>query len=115
MSEPMAEPTFDDEGYPTDETLDAIRWWPVGDYTNLMLFCAKAWNPYGWFEQREGKFSDQREGATPWVCVTGGWSGNESIIAALTANLDFWITCWVCEARGGYYEFHIPKGGDPLA
>ena len=111
MSEPMAEPTFDDEGYPTDETLDTIRTWPFGDFTGLMRFCAKAWSDYGWFEPHKVRFDDPLESTVTWACATGGWSGNESIIGALQDNFGFWMACWSCHARGGYYEFLVPKGG----
>ena len=42
---------------------------------------------------------------------TGGWSGNESIIAALEKSSKgmFWFFCWVMSKRGGHYWFEIPQ------
>jgi len=102
----MKFPVIDDDGYPTDETLECIKTWPFGEYPSLMQYVTDAWSDYGWFEQTGGHF-DPMEDETPWACATGGWSGNESIIGALQDNFAFWMTCWECSARGGYYEFHL--------
>ena len=38
---------------------------------------------------------------------TGGWSGNEDVIAVIQ-NTWFWWQCWDTSKRGGYYKFVIP-------
>ena len=37
--------------------------------------------------------------------VTGGWSGNEDVIDALSRNVVFWATYWQKSERGGGYWF----------
>lgn len=100
----MNEPTFDKDGYPTEETLDAIKQWPHTDFDGLMSFCEEAW-VYDDYWTRT--FNGQRIEAH-----TGGWSGNESIINALGENTVFWLMCWPESKRGGHYVFELPKGGD---
>jgi hypothetical protein len=39
---------------------------------------------------------------------TGGWSGNEVIIEALTKTI-FWSFCWEKSWRGGHYEFKLKR------
>lgn len=101
----MTEPTFDKDGYPTEETLDAIKQWPHTDFAGLMDFCGEAWH---WPKCWERLFNGRRIEAS-----TGGWSGNESIINALCENeFFFWTMCWQESKRGGHYVFELPKGGD---
>ncbi len=101
----LREPLFDEHGYPAEETLKAIEKWPYEDgFVELMEFVAKAWNEdYGKVEKEE------REGEMVYKFVTGGWSGNESIIGALERNFVFWGLCWVKSERGGYFEFEVKR------
>lgn len=70
-------PTFDAEGYPTEETLECIRNWLHTDAEGLLRFIRDAWHgPELGAEVRPGI----------WTFVTGGWSGNEEILAALWAS-----------------------------
>jgi hypothetical protein len=98
-------PTFDRDGYPTEETLAAIEQWPSNDYTNLFLFVQKAWSDYGWFELDYTSVETIDHDQKRWCCATGGWSGNEDIIGALACNNLFWALHWRASLRGGYYEF----------
>lgn len=109
---PMTDPMFDEHGYPMRETLDEIRDWPIErGHRDLLEFARRAFNRhYGLLESGESKLpadwpEDHKE---TWVAVTGGWSGNEDIIAALERNTIFWITCWGMSKRGGYHEFWLP-------
>ncbi len=102
----MNAPTFDSDGYPTEETLQAIREWPADTdckyprWSGLMKFIQEAWTyDYPYWE---------REGNT-YHLSTGGWSGNESIIAAMIQNRIFWMVCWVSNRRGGHYEFEVKE------
>ncbi len=107
----MVEPTFDADGYPTDETLDAISEWDYHDFPALMEFVASAWKWDG-LENKPSRieplFDKQYEDdGCWWTGATGGWSGNESLVAALDANMMFSAMCWRASIRGGYHEWHV--------
>ena len=93
------EPTFDSDGYPTDETLEIIKNWDHNNFKGLMRYCHKAWRYEEYFTELN-EFYDVH---------TGGWSGNESIINALQENVMFWAMCWEQSRRGGHYIFKIRK------
>ena len=38
---------------------------------------------------------------------TGGWSGNEALIAAMRDNVPLWWATWESARRGGHYEFRV--------
>jgi hypothetical protein len=111
----MLEPTFDSDGYPTDDTLDAIREWDFHDFPALMEFVEAAWSDYGWFGRYGADdgpklvgIQDPDEDDGCWWCgATGGWSGNESLVAALDQNPMFSVLCWSASIRGGYHEYHV--------
>jgi hypothetical protein len=87
-----------DDGYPTDDTIDKIKRWPILSplaCRNLLRYCQEAWAYPDYFTWR-GKIAR---------VSTGGWSGNEDIIAALRENRVFWALCWMEERRGGHYKF----------
>lgn len=96
----MDSPTFDADGYPTDETLRAISEWPVPDDTQgLIEFVMAAW-----------KYPDAIRYKNRWFTFeTGGWSGNESIVAALNKNLMFRVLYWYESRRGGHYEYRVTR------
>lgn len=97
----MPKTTFDEDGYPTDETLENIKQWPHKDsFNGLVEYVQGAWNHgYGYMIQGDGKFT----------LVTGGWSGNESIVDALLENPLFWAKYWKASFRGGSFDFDLPK------
>jgi len=95
----MEGPTFDRDGYPTEETLRAIREWSHRDMRGLMEFVCGAWEYPDYAKLTEGCME----------LVTGGWSGNESLIGALQENRMFWMMCWLKSERGGHYWFELPK------
>src|SRR3990167_7434431 len=71
----MKEATFDKAGYPTQETLQIIREWPIeGNADALLLFVRDAWYD-------SGRAKNVRPGI--WTFTTGGWSGNEELLRAL--------------------------------
>jgi len=90
------QPTFDEHGYPTENTLALIRKWDFSDYEGLARFVCAAWNSdYGLFSFMDGKLT----------LVTGGWSGNEEVLDALNDNQIWWVSYWQSSTRGGRYEF----------
>lgn len=98
----MNEPTFDRDGYPTDETLLEIEQFPheEGPYA-FLEFVQKVWSDYGVIRGIPG------EDKTRIEFVTGGWSGNESIIQSMERNI-FFPLHWQSSHRGGLHVFEIP-------
>lgn len=48
--------------------------------------------------------------------TTGGWSGNEAIIAALKRNSVAWLMTWQLSARGGLHIFrYLPVATTTLS
>lgn len=104
----MDAPTFDVDGYPSEQTLQTIREWPPQEsagqpirFIQLMKFMQEAWRyaDCGYF---------QVEGDNYHIS-TAGWSGNESLIEALQENFIFWSVCWRLSRRGGHYEFEVKE------
>jgi hypothetical protein len=83
--------------YPTEEELDKIKNWQPRDFDGLMDFIYSIWkySDSGYWK-REGNF---------YYISTAGWSGNESIIAAMQSNYIFWSLYWCQSQRGGHYIF----------
>ncbi len=105
MNEPKAksfpqEPTFDANGYPTDETLETIKVWAY-PFCGLITYVRKAWHSNGVIRQ-------EADGCTAFV--TGGWSGNEELLGALKANHSFWSMYWESSHVGGKVCFRLPFG-----
>ncbi len=97
---PMAEPTFDAGGYPTEETLDAIESWDHGDYPGFIAFCRAAWSmSYGVIRESQKRV----------VFITGGWSGNESVAGAMESNRMMFALHWYSAKRGGLSAWDRPK------
>ena len=92
----MKTPTFDADGYPSDETLEEIRSWPINGGVRYWLdFCSHAWNSrYGAVRYQGHKLE----------LVTGGWSGNESVLSAMEIN-PLWVITWLSSHRGGLHRF----------
>lgn len=88
---------MDSDGYPTDEELVKIARWDCYDFPALMDYIKPMLKRYGRF----------RKEFDIYIIATGGWSGNESIISALQNNTMFWMICWKCSKRGGYFEFEV--------
>lgn len=102
----MKDPTFDADGYPTEETLTAIEKWPVvrhqAELIDLMDFVHRAWRYDDAWEEED--IEEYRE----YTISTYGWSGNESLISALEANMMFSIIAPWSWRRGGHYVYRIP-------
>lgn len=89
--------------YPSDSDLERIEKWDCksfADLAPLIEFVYDRWNEHYGDAKREGRIL---------TLVTGGWSGNESIVGAMRANYVFWSVCWVSSERGGKYVFELPE------
>lgn len=109
----MSEPTFDADGYPTDETLARIREWPIDTMAAAaaaMDFVGRAWS-YPKYWECEAEWPDPDWPSHPrrrYVFSTGGWSGNEDLVGAIEANQMLqMIGAWSWR-RGGHYEYRFP-------
>lgn len=93
------QPVLSEDGYPDEADLESIRTWDFTDFPALMTFIKPIWN-----------YADSgywKQDGYVYTISTGGWSGNESIIAALRGHRFFWMYCAVSWRRGGHYEFEV--------
>lgn len=112
------EPTFDSDGYPTEETLKAISEWPASDAAGCLRFVQKAWNWPDYVNEQlsldeslviyPGISSLRPKDAKHLRFATGGWSGNESLIAALNQNAVVRMLTWRMSVRGGLHIYEVP-------
>ena len=105
--------------YPTEEDLVRIETWPVDPpitqaATEWLAFIQSIWwaGDWGWAdpERLRRTEGDYRQEVMVYRSSTGGWSGNESIIASMHKNV-LWSLFWESSRRGGHYEFRIPLEG----
>ena len=105
--------SWDDDGYPTDESLEAIGKWD-GDEREFFAALKPLWKysdmPHqdawcGWHEENGAGIMD--EPVRRYNLSTGGWSGNESLVGAMERNIELWATTWVQTRRGGHYIFEV--------
>lgn len=107
-------PTFDADGYPTDETLKRIREWPcdtLADMEAAMDFAGKAWAYQEAWTKERGWVDPEWPSAPPEIryCFsTFGWSGNESVVGAIKANQMLQAIGAYSWRRGGHYEYRFP-------
>ena len=94
----------DSDGYPTDEEIEIIEKWDITkDGVRGLIAHIKSiwWMPDWGFRFRVG-----------WLFLhTGGWSGNETPIRALTecGNGLFWMMTLQQTHVAGHYWFRIKK------
>lgn len=97
-------PTFDANGYPSEETILAIKEWEFQDHSGWLQYVREAWNhTYGKIWEENGLLK----------MATGGWSGNEEIISAMSENLVHWGMFWESSHRGGLEVFNVEFSGVP--
>ena len=115
MSEfkPELEYIIDDEGYPTPAYLESIRSWPhESGYNNLMDYVARGWWNGNSSISKSHRVEKEQFVADIFRLSTGGWSGNEDIIAVLHGNALFYIMCWHSSQKGGHYKYEIKRKKD---
>lgn len=95
--------TFDTDGYPSEETLKEIESFDLGErYKNLPELFEIIRDHWHW--DHYFRYDPEKN------CLqlhTGGWSGNEDIIAALRKQTWFWHFFWYKSQRGGHYWFEL--------
>ena len=108
-------PTFDSDGYPSDETLALITYWYRNDGwtpTEFLEFCETAFNKhYGRWEiiNDYNKLSAfKEENFKALEIATGGWSGNEMIISVMEKT-PFWSVFWRASFSGGLYVLKLQQ------
>lgn len=108
------DPVLADDGYPSELELQRVRSWPIKDWSDcrpLMDYVEARWSyRKGAWERQQRRVRAWRTGPLEWRyrVSTVGWSGNESLLAALQENTLWWMKCWEAERRGGHYEFRVP-------
>lgn len=100
MTEPETPFDPDDADYPSKAQLETIRTWSTPDYEALLEYVKDAFSTYGRAERK-------KDGT--WEFATGGWSGNEEIIDALSDNGLAWSMLWRSSHRGGLFIFRTPE------
>ena len=103
---------FDQDGYPHGTILDKIEAWPYTDPHGLMELVQALWH---WGEnqyEQHTEDDDLDRAQEVYTFHTGGWSGNEQIIQALSNNQMFWLMNWYSSRRGGHFVFkvRVPNG-----
>lgn len=98
---------FDENGYPTDEWLDFIKTYKPDETLPIIRFVdsllVDGWYCYGF------KLGRKYRGKRKLELHTGGWSGNEEIIAAIKSNimLTHFKMRYVMWKVGGHHYFEI--------
>ena len=90
--------------YPTERQLRMLRRYdlPAPESARLFLEAVHSlWHPVygGWIVSEDG---------LTHTLSTGGWSGNESVIAAVDENRLFNLFCWQSSERGGRHVYRLP-------
>ena len=100
---------MDQDGYPTEETIRRIQTWPSNDSNGALDFVTELWHQYGQVWHNLNPEQYLTVGGEPHNrflrLATGGWSGNEDLIDALSENCTIWSMTWCMSGRGGLYIF----------
>ena len=96
---------MDDDGYPEEWELEKIRTWSHANgfvcWSTLLEYVRELWR---WPDYFRGPDSNGM-----YELSTGGWSGNENLLAAMEGNRLFWEMCWFSSRRGGHYVFLVKE------
>lgn len=105
-----------EDEYPTEEQLQRIKDWDFKDSLGLAEFVVSIWH-YGdpWAQLSAWRKDDFGHGYRELRLATGGWSGNEDIVGALSTNRMFEMLCWNSSHRGGLHIYHIPTPSTPTS
>ena len=90
-------PEVDEDGYPTEHTLQCIRDWDIQDLIEVLRYMRDAWHWQHMVDVDGYK----------WTFLTGGWSGNEELIRAFKDNHALYDMSWMSSNRGGKHVFVV--------
>lgn len=88
--------------YPTDTALDLITGF-AGTPKQLFELVKRLW----YMPEYVTVSTEPDDGEYVITLVTAGWSGNESIVAALEAGWTVMSQFWYSSARGGRHEYRV--------
>lgn len=104
----QARPAFellDEDGYPTEGALGLLSDWPWADPVGWLALAEQLWSyPERFVRTEHPEYVEYR-------MSTGGWSGNEGVLAAMQKNAVLWGTCWDESTRGGHTVFRLKRRG----
>jgi hypothetical protein len=90
-------------GYPDETILKQIENWDGKDSKEMIRWIYEAWNhDYGSITK---KYINPAQ--TIYTLITGGWSGNEEVMSAITKNLLFDGLFWKRSERGGLHVYEV--------
>ena len=97
----IGEIMLDSDGYPTEDTLNAICSYDLVAHSldGLLKLVQENW----YYPDRFDRYSRGKK----LYLSTGGWGGNEEVVDALQRNLIFWPLYWWKSQRGGHYWFEF--------
>jgi len=85
--------------YPSRAELRKLATWNSSDLRGALEYARSLWL-YPGMARRYGR---------KYTFITGGWSGNEDVIAAIEKNLVLHGLCWKASFSGGKHVYDIPK------
>ena len=94
--------------YPSEVTFRRIREY-LGPVSLFFDELKKIWHPAGWGWRESIGYSGMRKKVRRFEISTGGWSGNEDMIAAMRRNFFLWHLSWVQQRVGGHFIFEVGK------
>jgi len=89
--------------YPTEETLTKIRIWDTSNWDSMLELLDLLKDEWYWKQY----FRLKGKNVLRLELITGGWSGNESLIEALMGNEIFWQKYHVQTECIGLYYFKM--------
>jgi hypothetical protein len=110
ISYPFPNEFFDDEGYPTQESLDYIKNWTYAENKFGQYFGKGMYDELIEYLRNIWVYEDDAIGYEDGLLDlhTYGWSGNEDIVGVLK-DTDLWTIKFRCEQTGGHYYFQIEE------
>lgn len=104
---------LDKEGYPTDAALELLARWNEKDPNGAIDFMRSLWHYAEWGVSEQITIDERNvygleDGHRYVKMSTGGWSGNEELMAAFRASLTRRYQI-VVTRRGGHYVLEYRK------